>query len=314
MRAATQERGRAVGPSLGTRSGGRLGRARARTGALLTLPALLVLFAVVGFPAICVLNLSFRAPDPGDLSLFGGAWAGLRGYADVLTDSAFLSALWQTVGFVSTTVAVEILIGLTLALQLNKRFRGNRAARLVLTTPLLIAPVVAALSWKFLLIDGYGPVNFVLERLGLDGPQWLAGVWPARVAVLLANLWVATPFVLLVLLAGLAGIPDEVNEAAQIDGAHGLRLLWHITLPLLRPAFMVILVIRMIDAFRMFDIIYVMTNGGPGTSTQVVSTYIYERTFTDLDFSGGAAAAVLMVCVTLLLSVGIVRLVRPKEG
>src|SRR5690349_2945530 len=156
-------------------------------------------------------------------------------------------------------------------------------------------------------------IDSLMNGFGGEGPLWFADVWLARATIVIANLWMALPFDILVLLAGLASLPTEPIEAAQVDGASPSQIFFSITLPLLKPVIAVILVIRLADAFRIFDVVYVLTGGGPANTTDVLSTYIYRQMFTVLDFPGGAAAAVLLVLVTAAFSLLAVLLLRSRR-
>lgn len=239
---------------------------------------------------------------------------GLSNYVKLLTSPTFTHILYQTFGFVVTTLTLELVIGFALALILNKGLRGTKLFRVIFSLPLMIAPVVAGLQWRWLYADQYGVINYVLSIFGIKGPLWLASPWGARAAVLIANLWLATPFVVLVLLAGLSSLPHEPFEAARIDGARNHQIFWYIMLPLLRPSLLIILVVRLTDALRVFDIVYILTQGGPGGSTEVVSTHIYKEVFTRLNFAEGAAASFIMVAIMMVISLVCVKLLRPKEG
>jgi multiple sugar transport system permease protein len=201
---------------------------------------------------------------------------------------------------------------MAIALLLNQNMRGMGKFRLIFSLPLLMAPSVAGLQFRFLFEDQYGAINAILKSIGIDGPLWLVDVAAARAAILLSNLWLATPFVVLVLLAGMANLPDEPFEAARLDGAGPFQVFRHIMLPMLRPAILVILVIRLADAFRVFDLVYILTGGGPGHSTDVLSTYIYRETFVRADFAGGAAASFVLVAIVAVLSFLSLRLLRPR--
>ncbi|GEN81629.1 carbohydrate ABC transporter permease [Actinotalea fermentans] len=306
---------RAPAPVRAARHGrrGSLVDRRRRSGMLLTLPALLTLAATALYPLLWTMSLSFQS-----FSLAVGgeepAFAGLANYERVLGDAAFWTAIGQTVGYVTVTLTVELLVGLPIALVLHRETRGRKVLRLVVALPLMIAPVVAAMAGKFLFSPGYGLVNEGLAALGIDGPAWFADPWLARAAVLSTNAWLALPFVVLVLLAGLANIPGELREAAVTDGAGRWRILWHITLPLLRPSILIILVIRLADAFRVFDAVYVMTGGGPGSATEVLSTYLYRQMFTRTDFAGGAATSVLFVLVIGICAGAVFLSLRGRRG
>jgi multiple sugar transport system permease protein len=294
----------------GNRSRGRR-RAAGRTGVLFTLPAILVMVAIVAYPLLWTLNLSFRSLDllkPNSTSRY----VGLSNYSAVLGSSEFRNALLLTTAFVIVTIVLELALGLGIALMLNQKMRGMSRFRLIFSLPLLMAPSVAGLQFRFLFEDQYGAINAILHSIGINGPLWLVNVWAARGAILMSNLWLATPFVVLVLLAGMANLPSEPFEAARLDGAGPFQVLRHIMLPMLRPAILVILVIRLADAFRVFDLVYILTGGGPGNSTDVLSTYIYRETFVRANFAHGAAASFMLVAVVAALSFLCLRLLRPR--
>jgi multiple sugar transport system permease protein len=300
-------------PLPGTRARRRpsLGAGRRRAGLLLTLPALLALAATALYPLLWTVSLSLQTfsvavggPPP--------AFVGLANYARVLESPAFWTALTQTLGYVVVTLVVELVIGMPIALALHRETRGRKIMRFVVALPLMIAPVVASMAWKFLFSPGYGLVNEGLALVGITGPAWFADPWFARTTVLVTNAWLAVPFVVLVLLAGLATIPAELREAARTDGANAWQTFWRITLPLLRPSILVILVIRLADAFRVFDSVYVMTGGGPGSSTEVLSTFLYRQMFTATDFGGGAATSVLFVIVIGVSAGAVFLWLRPR--
>jgi multiple sugar transport system permease protein len=282
-----------------------------RTGVLLTLPALLALAATVLFPLVWTVSLSFQKFG---LAVGGPApsFAGLDNYVRVLSSSSFQNALLQTLGYVVTTLIVELALGLPIALALHRSTKGRRALRVVIAVPLMIAPVVASLAFKFLFSDGYGLINAALSASGLPAPSWFADVWLARGTILVTNLWLALPFVVLVLLAGLANVPEELSEAARTDGANRWQAFVHVVLPLLKPAILIILVIRLADAFRVFDAVFVLTGSGPGNSTDVMSSYLYRSMFSNGDFASGAAATVLFVIVIGICAGAVFALLREK--
>jgi multiple sugar transport system permease protein len=288
-----------------------LSAGRRRAGVLLTLPALLALAATALYPLLWTVSLSLQRFS---VAVGGPApsFVGLENYTRVLASPAFWTALTQTLGYVATTLVVELAIGIPIALVLQRETRGRKVLRLVLALPLMIAPVVASMGWKFLFSPGYGLVNEGLALVGISGPAWFADPWFARTTILVTNAWLAVPFVVLVLLAGLANIPAELREAARTDGATGWQTFWRITLPLLRPSILIILVIRLADAFRVFDAVYVMTGGGPGSSTEVLSTFLYRQMFSSTDFGGGAATSVLFVIVIGVCAGAVFLWLRPR--
>ena len=288
------------------------GRLRKLAGVGLTLPALAAIALTTLFPILHTIWLSLNGPDT---ALRGTPdFKGLANYGRILRSVDFQKALWQTLGFVTTSLVLEVIIGMAVALALHRGLRGTRIFRAIVAMPLMVAPVVGALAWRFVFVDGYGMIDSLMNTFGGEGPLWFADVWLARASIVIANLWMALPFDILVLLAGLASLPTEPVEAAQVDGASPAQIFWHLTLPLLKPVLAVILVVRIADAFRTFDVVYILTTSGPANTTDVLSTYIYRQMFTAFDFPGGAAAAVLLVLITALFSLLAVALLRSRAS
>jgi multiple sugar transport system permease protein len=297
--------------SAGSGAAPRAERSRYLAGVLLTVPALLALSATVLYPVLWTLWLSLNGPQT---ALRGAPdFRGLDNYARIASSADFRQALGQTFALTVASFLLEAVIGIAVALALHRGLRGSRVFRAVIALPLMVAPVVGALAWRFIFADGYGLIDSALTSFGGNGPLWFADIWLARGTIVVANLWMALPFDILVLLAGLASLPTEPIEAAQVDGASPAQVFLWITLPLLKPVIAVILVIRLADAFRIFDVVYVLTGGGPANSTDVLSTFIYRQMFTVLDFPGGAAAAVLLVLVTATFSLLAVLLLRSRR-
>jgi len=292
--------------------GMRLASRRRWSGVALTAPAILALAITVVFPFVWTVSLSLQDfnPTPGAPS---GDFVGLDNFIRIAGSAAFQQALLQTVSYTVTTLAVELAVAMPIALLLQRATVGRRILRLVIAVPLMIAPVVGALAWRFLFSSDYGLINRGLELLGMTPPEWFADIWLARSTILVANAWLALPFVVLVLLAGLTSVPGDMLEAARTDGASSTQIFFQITLPLLRPAILIILVIRLADAFRTFDAVYVLTGGGPANSTELLSTYLYKLMFTRTDFSGAAAATILFVIVVGVLAAGLLALLRERK-
>jgi multiple sugar transport system permease protein len=289
-----------------------IGGLRKLAGVGLTLPALLAIGLTTLFPILHTLWLSLNGPDT---ALRGSPdFRGLANYGRILRSIDFQKALWQTLGFVTTSLVLELIIGMAVALALHRGLAGSRIFRAIVAMPLMVAPVVGALAWRFVFVDGYGMIDSVMNTLGGDGPLWFADVWLARASIVIANLWMALPFDILVLLAGLASLPTEPVEAAEVDGASPAQVFRHLTLPLLKPVLAVILVVRLADAFRMFDVVYILTTSGPANSTDVLSTFIYRQMFTVFDFPGGAAAAVMLVLITGAFSLIAVLALRSRAS
>jgi multiple sugar transport system permease protein len=273
---------------------------------LLIAPAaiLMLLFQVV--PIVIGANASFRDWSLNDPKK---TWVGLKHYAHVLTDPAFLQVvLPNTFLFMALSVAISLVLGLSLALLLNRPFRGQRLVQTVLLLPLMVAPVVAAFMLRWMFNDQFGIVNVVVEALGFEGQPWLAQRWSAFAVILLTDVWLWTPWFTLLLLAGLQSLPKEPFEAAAIDGATKWRVFRFLTLPMLRPVIVVCVVIRAIDAFRTFDIVWTLTGGGPARSTELFSLYAYVHAFLNLDFGRGSAAAIIGAIIILVVGLLLYRM------
>jgi multiple sugar transport system permease protein len=233
-------------------------------------------------------------------------WVGWKHYVDVISDPYFYGlVLPNTFMFMIGAVATELLAGLGLALLLNRTFRGHYVVRTCLLLPLMVAPVVAAMMLRWMFNDQFGIVNVVMESLGLDPVPWLAQRWTAFAIVLLADFWLWTPWFMILLLAGLQSLPIEPFEAAAIDGASKWRIFRYLTLPMLQPIIGVCIVIRAIDAFRVFDQVWVISGGGPARSTETFSVYAYVEAFHNLDFGKGSAAAMIGGAIILVIGLAL---------
>lgn len=281
-------------------------------GAGLILPACTVLLITFVAPMIYAFAISISDSDAIINNSF--EFVGFRNYLDVLASGKFQAALFHTCFFVVTTILLEFIIGFVVALLLYREVPGSRIFRLIFAVPLMVAPVVSGLQWRWLFADQYGIINHLLERIGIEAPLWFTTIPTSWITIIVANLWLATPFVILVLLAGMSNLAEELNEAAAIDGAGRVQIFWHIMLPQLKPTILIILVIRLTDAFRIYDLIYILTGGGPGGGTEVLSTFIYKRIFTDWEFGQGSAAAFLVMLLICVLSLILNRLMTEREG
>jgi multiple sugar transport system permease protein len=265
----------------------------------------MLLFQVV--PIAMGANASFR-----DWALYNPKkiWVGLAHYQGVITDPAFLYVvLPNTFLFMVLSVAGALVTGLALALLLNRPFPGQKLVQTILLVPLMVAPVIAAIMIRWIFNDQFGIVNVVLEAIGLEGQPWLVQRWSAFAIIVLTDIWLWTPWFALLLLAGLQSLAKEPFEAAAIDGTSTWRVFRYLTLPMLRPVIVVCVVIRAIDAFRTFDIVWTLTGGGPGRSTELFSLYAYVLAFLNLDLGRGSAAAIVGGLIILVLGVVMYRLV-----
>jgi multiple sugar transport system permease protein len=268
-------------------------------------PAVLALVFFQIVPILTGANASFRDWALNDPKR---TWVGLANYAYVAGDPEFLwVVLPNTFGFMAASVALSLLAGLGIALLLNRRFPGRWLVQTIVLLPLMVAPVVAAIMVRWMFNDQFGVVNAVLGGLGLPSVAWLAQRWTAFLAVLLTDTWLWTPWFALLLLAGLQSLPPEPFEAAAIDGATAWRTFRYLTLPMLRPVIVVCVVIRSIDAFRTFDIVWTISGGGPARSTEVFSIYAYVEAFQFLNFGRGSAAAMIGAAIIVVFALVLYR-------
>ena len=275
---------------------------------LLIAPALvaLILFQIV--PIVMGTNASFRDWSLHDPKM---TWVGLKHYKEVLSDPAFLGVVMpNTLLFMALSVAISLCFGLALALLLNRSLPGRAVFQTILLLPLMVAPVVAAIMIRWMFNDQFGIVNVVLETLGLPNIPWLAWRWTAFSVILLADVWLWTPWFALLLLAGLQSLPKEPFEAAAIDGASSWRVFRYLTLPMLRSVMVVCIAIRSIDAFRTFDIVWTISAGGPARSTELFSIYAYIEAFNSMNFARGSAAAVIGAVIIVFLAMVIFRVLN----
>jgi trehalose/maltose transport system permease protein len=288
-------------------------KARERLAWLLVAPSVLVVIVVALYPLFQTFRLSFTNARFG--STRPERYVGWDNYQRLWNDPDFRSALWHTIQFTIASVTLELVLGVAIALIINSNFQGRGAVRTAMLIPWAIPTVVSSQLWKFMLNQNLGVINDVLvTRLHLLDHKiaWLADTSTVLPAIIAVDVWKTTPFMALLILAGLQIIPGDVYEAATVDGASKWQQFWQITLPLLRPALLVALIFRTLDAFRVFDIVFVMK----GTALDTITVAIYARqTMIDEQWLGRGAAAsvVIFLCIGLLVLV-YTRLVRVEEA
>jgi multiple sugar transport system permease protein len=277
---------------------------------LLIAPTVAVLLALSIYPLIYAVRVSLQT-DVGE----GARWT-LQNFTRLVSDSFFLDAMLHTLVYACVALTCEFLLGLGLALLLNREIRGRSFFRATLLVPLMLPPVVAGVIWRLMLNPNFGAINGTLKGFGIDTEAltWTASPKLALASVIAVDIWQWTPFMFLVLLAGLQAIPQEPYEAARVDGASSWQSFRHVTLPLLKPAILIALLLRTIDLLRVFDQIFILTEGGPGFATETVSLYIYRAAFRFGDFGYAAAMSFVLLLITNFISALYIRLLQTREA
>ena len=271
-----------------------------RMGWTLLSPTLIIL-ALVGFlPFFYVLFVSLFDWNPFSNQL-GMQWAGVNNFRRLVFDGAFLDSLWRTGLFAFTSVAIELSLGFLLAQTLVKSFPGRTIFRTIYVLPLVMAPIAVGATWRLLTIPGFGPIPYFLDkwfdfdyRLGTFAEQ-------AFLTVILMDVWHWTPFVTLTLLAGLTAMPKEPLEQAQVDGANRWQVFRYLTIPMMMPVLLTVIFIRLMDALRIVDEVFMLTSGGPGTATQFIGIHIYRVVVPKTDYGYGSAMSLLVLYFTIVL-------------
>jgi multiple sugar transport system permease protein len=280
---------------------------------LMVAPGVLVLLVTTTLPLAYLIWSSLQSINLAMPFLDG--FVGLDNYAQMLGDGRFWHALQLTAIYTFTSVTLQVVIGLGLALLVMQIPAGQWIFRIAAILPIVLAPVVVGLFWRTLMLaPQFGIMNFVLGAIGIDPINWLGSPTPALISVIIIHTWQWTPFAFLVLLASLAALPPDVFEAARIDRANALQRFWHITLPLIRPAIVIVIIMRAMIALSAFAAIFAATGGGPGTATEIVNLVAYKTSFIELNFGYGSALAVALLVITLCVSGVLFRLRTARRG
>jgi multiple sugar transport system permease protein len=275
----------------------------------LVAPALVVLLTLSIYPLIYSITISLQQQTAS-----GVVWS-LVHFKRLASDGFFQTALVHTVVYATAALTCEFLLGLGLALLLNQQIRGRELFRASLLVPIMLPTVVVGVVWRLLLHPNFGAINGTLKQIGVDTESltWTASPRLAFLAVIAVDVWQWTPFVFLVLLAGLQAIPQEPYEAALIDGSTRWQTFRHVTLPLLKPAILVVLLLRTMDLLRVFDQVFILTEGGPGFGTEMISLYIYRTAFRFFDFGYAAAMSFVLLLLTNVVSVVYLKLLQNER-
>jgi multiple sugar transport system permease protein len=275
---------------------------------LLVAPAIAVLLALSIYPLIYSITVSLQQETAS-----GAVWT-LGHFKRLATDNFFRTAMVHTLVYAAAALTCEFLLGLGLALLLNQQIRGRGVFRASLLVPMMLPTVVVGVVWRLMLNPNFGAINGTLRQFGINTESltWTASPRLAFLAVIAVDVWQWTPFVFLVLLAGLQAIPQEPYEAALIDGSSRWQTFRHVTLPLLKPAILIVLLLRTMDLLRVFDQIFILTEGGPGFATEMMSLYIYRTAFRFFDFGYAAAMSFVLLALTNVVSVVYLKLLQDE--
>lgn len=268
---------------------------------MLTAPGILALLITTTFPLAYLIYSSFQTIN---LAMpFMDGFAGFDNYIEMWGDTRFWHALQLTGIYTVSSVAMQVAIGLGLALLVMQIPAGQWLFRIVAILPIVLAPVVVGLFWRTLMLaPNFGMIDFFVQWLGFEQINWLGSPVPALISVIVIHTWQWTPFAFLVFLASLASLPLDVYEAARIDKANAFQRFWHITLPLLRPAIVIVIIMRAMISLAAFAAIFAATGGGPGTASEILNLYAFKTSFVELNFGYGSALAVALLIITMAVS------------
>jgi len=286
-------------------------RRRESTPYLILVPTIAFILMITIFPMVYSLYISFL-----DINLMKPyaeeSFIGFGNYLYLLQDGRFWNSMRNTLILTGSVVAIEFILGLGIALLLNREMRGSRVIKTLILVPFMTTPVVVGLIWRFLYHYDLGLINYFLRSIHLPGYLWLSDKSMALKSVIIVDVWQWTPLVALILLAGLQSLPREPYEASMVDGCSQLQTFRYITFPLLSPAILIALLIRTMDAIKLYDLIYVLTGGGPGITTETISFYLYVVGFKLFYIGRASAGSYLLLIILIMISTLYIRLLRGK--
>jgi multiple sugar transport system permease protein len=288
-------------------------RTNARLALLFVGPAALVMALACLYPVLSAFQLSLYDGNMGT-PWSDARWAGLDNFTSSFTNPRVWASLQTTLIFAAVCVLAEMLLGIALALALEAPIRGMAAFRTLFILPMMIAPVAVGLVWRYIFDAQFGIANALLKAVGLSAQTWLADPQLAFIAIIIADIWQWTPFVFIMMAAALAGVDSSVIEASRIDGASWWQMTLRVKLPMIMPVIAITLMMRLIDAFRVLEVIYVLTFGGPGDATEILSLHIYKTAFVGQQLGHAAAISILLLVVVGILSWLALRLSNPLKN
>jgi multiple sugar transport system permease protein len=275
------------------------------------MPLVLIMVVLYAYPVVYSVYLSLTSFN---YAVVDGSpeWVGLENFATFFSSSDGRQVIRNTFTFTLITVSIETVIGLLLALAFNREFAGKGIARALILVPVMLAPVVVGYEWRWLYNDPYGLINYILMKLYIvDAPiPWITSATFAMPSLIIADVWYATPFMAIILMGGLQSLPEEPYESAIIDGATAFQRFWYITLPLLRPVLLAAVLIRTMDAFQTFDLVFILTYGGPGNLTELLNTFTYKTSFLFFKLGYASAVSVTSLIIMVILSLILLRVIR----
>jgi multiple sugar transport system permease protein len=262
------------------------------------IPGLLVTFAIIVFPWVFTVWMSFH-----EWKLGGAAqWVGLRNYIELATNQRFLESIWHTFYFTAVAVVLPLVLGTFAAVVFHREFPFRGVLRTIFIMPMMATPVAIALVWTMMFHPQLGVLNYLLSLVGIGPSEWVFARHTVIPSLALVEVWLWTPFVMIIVLGGLAAVPTEPYESAQLDGATQWQMFWRITFPLVLPFIVVAGIIRTIDALKAFEVIYVISNGGPGTASETINLYLYSQAFAYYNVGNASAVVVVFFAIIIVLS------------
>ncbi len=274
-------------------------------------PALVIIAVVLVYPLLYTFRLSFFSYSIAR----GLRFIGLGNYVNIVQDSTFYIALQNTLLYTVVVIVIEMVLGFILANILNKNFPGRGLIRGLLMIPMLASPIVSGIMWRFMYNPDFGIINYFFSQFGLPPQVWTGSPKTALLSCMIVDIWEYTPFVMLLLLAGLQSIPKEQYEAAEIDGAGFFNRLIYITIPYLRPMILVVLLLRTMDSIKIFDQVYALTGGGPGISSLTLGVYAYTKGFRNFFLGYASAISWVLALITMIISIFYIRSIKvPERG
>lgn len=276
------------------------------------LPGVLYMLVVVGYPIVYNFILSFKDTSVRNLATGTSKFIGLQNYIELFHNPTFILVLKNTFVFTIGSLIFQFTIGYLLALFFYKKFTLSGPIRGLMLIPYMMPMAVTGLLGQNLFLNG-GLINNLLSKIGIAGPAWLTSTSTAMIAVVIMNCWVGIPFNMLLLISGMSNISEDVYEASAIDGASRMQQFWKITMPLMKDSILAVLMLGFIYTFRAFDLMFIMTAGGPLNSTDVLGTYSYMLSFTQYQFSKGSAVAIVLFLCLLLIGILYLLLLRKDD-